>query len=173
MYRAMRLSESIEGHDGPNVIYLANVMSRMTSSPSAIRKIREHTPPEVTFHGHQFTTIYEGSSSLPANSVDWACGPFELEHEARIAIRLTAGPEPVDVQLVPAEDAERYFESDKGRGVVWDKGFSFRPGLSSRGVREMVREDVVPKGRWALLIQQPGGRPAYVETWIGKSASEK
>jgi hypothetical protein len=77
---------------------------------------------------------------------------FSLQTDSRIEVNVASDRKNVDVMLITADELARYGEA---RGKLFGGAYSHRQALSREGVLHMKETEVVPAGRWAIVVQVP------------------
>ena len=86
---------------------------------------------------------------------------FSLESDARVQVSVDSNSKAVDVMLMTASDLEKYREV---RGKLFGGEFSYRKALSREGVLRMNETEVIPVGRWAIVVQFPETSVVFMDT---------
>ena len=118
------------------VLYV--VFPQLRRSPVLPSAIRE---PQVMVN--ESVVLKEGNAKLYS---------FSLPTDREVTVEVTASPKVVDVMLMTAADRQKYEEA---MGSLFDRGFTYRQKLSSKGVLRFSETDTVPAGTWTIVVQRP------------------
>lgn len=77
---------------------------------------------------------------------------FELRSDARVEVKVQAGPKKVDVMLMTSAELERF---KKASGELFGGQFTYRQALSGKSILGMKETEVLPAGRWAIVVRRP------------------
>ena len=77
---------------------------------------------------------------------------FTLKNDARVQVKVDAGPKTVDVMLMTKEEHEK-FKQDSGN--IFDEQYTFKQRLSSKHILQMDKTEILPVGDWVIIVTRP------------------
>ena len=77
---------------------------------------------------------------------------FELRSDARVEVQVRAKPKNVNVMLMTADELEKF---KKALGELFGGQYTYRKALSAQAILNMKETEILPAGRWAIVVQRP------------------
>ncbi len=124
---------------GVFVVYRA-VTSNTAAPPSAGVRGALRQPQKVV---SEKVSLKEGQAMMYS---------FDLRTNARVEVRVRATPKNVDVMLMTGAELEKF---KKAMGALFGGKYTYRQALSARGILNMKETEILPAGRWAIVVQRP------------------
>jgi hypothetical protein len=77
---------------------------------------------------------------------------FTTTTDAKVEVTVSARPEKIDVMLMTDSDVAAF---KKAQGSLFGGKYKYRQALSRQGVMSMKQNEVLPAGKWTIVVQRP------------------